>query len=182
MLCRGTSEGLTIAATADIAALPKEVRMSKTLLFATAFCSLALSAPAWPKSAGSSGEAAVRRVYSEGLKAFNAHQLDAFVALYAKDGAFYAPGAPAAEGQAAIKSLLRPFMKDPALHYSLDFERIEVSRSGDVAYALYTYDQTTTDPHSHKVVHERGHGIDTLRKTAGFWKFVDTISAPEPAS
>lgn len=156
--------------------------MKKTSLFVIAVCSFALPAPTWAKSAPSSrDEAAIRRLYAEGLKTFNAHQLDAFVALYSNDGAFYVPGAPAAEGRGAVKLLLQPFMKDPALHYSLNFERIEISRSGDVAYALYTYDQTTTDPHSHKVVHERGHGIDTLRKRGGVWRFVDTLSAPEPA-
>ena len=157
--------------------------MTKNLLIATAVCFLGLSIATVAKAAQSSkNEAAIRRVYSEGLKTFNSHKLGAFVSLYATDGAFYVPGAPAAEGQSAIKALLRPFMKDPALHYGLNFERIEISRSGDVAYALYTYDQTTTDPRSHRIVHERGHGIDTLRKTDGVWKFVDTISAPGPSS
>jgi uncharacterized protein (TIGR02246 family) len=157
--------------------------MKKNLLIATAVCCLVLPITAAAKTAPSArDEAAIRRIYSEGLRTFNSHQADAFVSLYATDGAFYVPGAPAAEGRSAIKALLRPFMKDPALHYSLKFERIEISRAGDIAYALYTYDQTTRDPRSHKIVHERGHGLDTLRKTDGVWKFVDTISAPEPSS
>lgn len=155
--------------------------MKRSMLAASAALFVVFPLTSAAAKPNASSELAIRRLYSEGLKAFNSHQLDRFVALYAKDGGFYVPGAPAAEGPAAIKGLLAPFMKDPALHYSLEFERIEISRAGDVAYAVYTYDQTTTDPHSHKAVHERGHGIDTLRKTAGVWRFVDTISAPGPS-
>jgi uncharacterized protein (TIGR02246 family) len=128
-------------------------------------------------------EAAIRALEQQDVVAFNGHHADAFAATYAPDGVLVVPGTPVARGPETIGKSEGAAMADPAAHFDLKIERVEVSKGGDLAYVLWRYDSTATDPKTHQVGHELGSGVDTLRKGAdGTWKFVVSINAAAPDS
>lgn len=125
--------------------------------------------------------AAITDLENQAVAASVAHQSDKFAAMYPADGVFIAPGAPVARGPDAIAKAVSGFSADTAYNFKLTMDRVEVSKDGSLAYALWRYDQTSTDAKTHKVVHEIGSGIDALRKGAdGGWKFVASINTPSP--
>jgi len=126
---------------------------------------------------------AIRALEDQATAAANGHQYDRFAALYAADGVFIYGGAPAAKGPAAIGKSFASFANDKAFNIKLTIDRVEVGKAGDIGYALWRYEQASTDPKTHAVVHEVGNGIDTLRKGAdGGWKFVVSIQVPSTAA
>ncbi|HEY2178249.1 MAG TPA: SgcJ/EcaC family oxidoreductase [Caulobacteraceae bacterium] len=139
--------------------------------------------PAAASAETAKDEAAVRAMEDTAVAAFNGRHADAFAATYVPDSVVVAPGVPVSRGPAAIAKSEGAAMADPAAHFALKIEKIEVSKSGDLAYALWRYDSASTDPKTKKVVHELGSGVDTLRKGAdGTWKFVVSINAAAPDS
>ena len=156
------------------------------LVAATSLAGCNAPSPATPAVDTAKDVAAVNALEDQALAADNAHQYDKFSALYASDGAKFFPNAAPAKGPEAIGKSFAPFASDKAYNFKLTMDRVEVAKSGEVAYALWRYDQTSTDPKTHAVVHELGNGMDTLRKGPdGTWKFVDSMntpSAPTPAA
>jgi uncharacterized protein (TIGR02246 family) len=128
-------------------------------------------------------EAAIRALEAQDEANYNDRHADAFAATYAPDGVVIVPGSPVSRGPAAIGKSEGAAMADPGAHFDLKIERVEVSKGGDLAYVLWRYDSASTDAKTHKVGHELGSGVDTLRKGAdGTWKFVVSINAAAPDS
>jgi uncharacterized protein (TIGR02246 family) len=150
-----------------------------TVLMAACLGACNKAAPAQPAVDTAKDTEVVKALEDQAVAAANSHQYDKFAALYASDGAFFFAGAPAANGPDAIGKSFATFANDKAYNFKLTIDRIEVAKSGEVAYALWGYDQTSTNPKTHAVVHEIGNGLDTLRKGAdGTWKFVDSFQTP----
>ncbi|HEY3741680.1 MAG TPA: hypothetical protein VGL53_17635 [Bryobacteraceae bacterium] len=71
---------------------------------------------------------------------------------------------PVSSGREAIQKMLAEMISDQA-------SRIEVAKSGDIAYTQRAYTMTTTDPNSKQVIHDHGSYLTTYRKEAdGSWK------------
>ena len=147
-----------------------------------AFAAAALAAcspVATPAADSAKDVAAVKALENQAAVAANAHQNAKFGALYAGDGVVYFAGAQPAIGPDAITRSMAPFNVDKAYNFKIVIDRVEVAKSGDIAYAVWHYDQASTDPKTRAVVHELGNGIDTLRKGAdGTWKFVVSMDGP----
>ena len=101
-------------------------------------------------------------------------------AYYADDAVLMAPGAPATAGKDAIVSELKGMLSDPALSLQFKTAKVEVAKSGDMAYSQGSYILAMTDPQSHQVVHDHGSYVTTYRKQAdGSWKAVEDIATSE---
>jgi uncharacterized protein (TIGR02246 family) len=104
--------------------------------------------------------------------------LDKIMAHYADDSIVMAPGTPAASGKDAIRQLLKAMVDDPAMSLKFSASKIEVSKSGDMAFTQGSYTMTMTDPSSKKVITDRGSYVTTYRKQAdGSWKAVADIAS-----
>jgi uncharacterized protein (TIGR02246 family) len=105
---------------------------------------------------------------------------DKIVAHYASDAVLMAPGMPASSGAEAIRSTLKQMVSDPALSLKFQGSKIEVAKSGDLAYIQGSYTMAMTDPQTKQVIHDRGSYVTTYRKQPdGTWKAVADIATSE---
>jgi uncharacterized protein (TIGR02246 family) len=101
-------------------------------------------------------------------------------AHYAADAVLMAPGMPASSGADAIRKTLTEMVADPALSLKFQASRVEVAKSGDIAYSQGSYTMTMTDPNSKQVVNDHGSYVTTYSKQAdGSWKAVADIATSE---
>lgn len=102
---------------------------------------------------------------------------DKAAAYYADDAVLMTPGMEALHGKDAIHNGLKQMMSDPAFSLKFHADRVDVSKSGDVAYSQGSYQMTGTEPSSHKVMNDHGSYVTTYHKqTDGSWKAVADIA------
>ena len=108
-------------------------------------------------------------------------------AHYTDDAVLMIPGSPAISGRDAIQANATQMASDPALSLKFQTAKIDVAKSGDLAFTQGTYTITLTDPHSGQVINDHGSYVTTYRKQAdGTWKAVADIASsavppPPPA-
>jgi len=102
------------------------------------------------------------------------------IAHYADDAILIVPGMPSTSGKEAIGAALKQMVSDPALSLQFHPAKVEVARSGDVAYTQGAYTLTLTDPQTKQVVNDHGSYVTTYRKQPdGTWKAVADIASSE---
>ena len=110
---------------------------------------------------------------------------DKIVAHYTDDAVLMVPGMPATSGKAAIGAALKQMVSDPALSLKFQASKVDVAKSGDLAYTQGSYTLTLTDPQTKQVVNDHGSYVTTYRKQPdGTWKAVADIATsdvPPPA-
>lgn len=119
-------------------------------------------------------------------KDYQTKDLEKITAHYADDAVLIAPGAPPSIGKQAIHSALKEMVADNALSLSFQAERVDVAKSGDVAYTQGSYTLTLTDPATKKPINDKGSYVTVYKKQAdGSWKAVSDIASsatpPGPA-
>ena len=129
-------------------------------------------------------EQAIRNTEVEWNKAFVAKDVDRFVTFYADDASVLPPNMPIATDKAAIRAAVAPMFSAPGFAMTFQTSKVEVARSGDLAYTQGTYSMTMNDPKG-KPMEEKGKYLTVYRKQAdGTWKAIaDTFNsdAPPPA-
>ncbi len=120
-------------------------------------------------------EQVIRATEAEWSKQAVARNVDAFVSNYAEDAAAFPPNAPIATGKEAIRKAISEMFALPDLVLSFQTVKVEVARSGDLAYTYGTYEQTFKGPKG-KPVKDVGKYVTAWRKQAdGSWKAVADI-------
>ena len=105
---------------------------------------------------------------------------DKIVAHYADDAILMVPGTPSTSGKEAIRAALKEMVTDPALSLKFHATKVEVAKSGDVAYTQGTYTMTLTDPKTKQVINDHGSYVTTYSKQPdGTWKAVADIATSE---
>ena len=106
-------------------------------------------------------------------------------AHYSDDAVLMVPGAPSTAGKDAIQSSMKQMVTDPAMSLKFQAAKVEVAKSGDLAYTQGTYTLTVTDPATKKVINDHGNYVTAYRKLPdGSWKAVSDIATsdvPPPA-
>jgi uncharacterized protein (TIGR02246 family) len=124
---------------------------------------------------------AIKELESAWVKTAGTKDADAFAAFYTDDASVLMPNAPIFTGKPAIKDSIKPMMADP--NFSLTFmpTRLEVSKSGDMAFTQGPYKMTFSDMQGNKFTDE-GKYLTVWRKQAdGKWKAVeDTMNSDLP--
>jgi len=111
---------------------------------------------------------------------WEAKSADKILAHYADDAILISPGAPAAQGKEAIRSLLNQMLADPALSLRFQAQNVAVSRSGDMAYTEGSYTLSATDPSTKKPINDKGSYVTVYKKQPdGSWKAVADIASSE---
>jgi uncharacterized protein (TIGR02246 family) len=90
-------------------------------------------------------ESAIRTIDSDWVKAVIAKDAQQSASFYADDGSLLAPSAPMATGKDAIQKTWAGLMATPGFALSFSPTKIEVSRTGDLAYEIGNYELTTND-------------------------------------
>jgi uncharacterized protein (TIGR02246 family) len=127
-------------------------------------------------------EKAIRDAEAEFSKAVATKDVEKVVAFYAEDGVMLDQGEAVATGKAAIRASYTQFLALPDVELTWTPTKVEVAKSGDMAYDIGTYAMSRKDANG-KIVNERGKYTTIWKKGAkGDWKaVVDTSNSDTPA-
>jgi uncharacterized protein (TIGR02246 family) len=124
-------------------------------------------------------EAAIRAASQEWSNAASNRDLEKAISFYADDATYNPPGAPLAAGKDAIRKVWTNVMAIPGVNLRWASAKIEVARSGDLAYDTGAYTLTKNDA-SGKPVTTKGKYVVIWKKQAdGKWKVIEDIDNPD---
>lgn len=105
---------------------------------------------------------------------------DKLAAHYTQDAVLMVPGMPALSGRDAIRTSLQQMVADPALSLTFQPTKVDVAKSGDLAYTQGSFSITTTDSATKKVVSGHGSYVTVYRKQAdGTWRAISDIATSD---
>jgi uncharacterized protein (TIGR02246 family) len=110
---------------------------------------------------------------------FAARDLDKIVAHYADDGVLIVCGALPSSGKDAIRQAFTGMVADPAFSLKFQASKVEVAKSGDLAFTQGAYTLTLTEPATKKSIQDHGSYVTTYRKQGGMWKAVADVALSE---
>jgi uncharacterized protein (TIGR02246 family) len=109
-----------------------------------------------------------------------ARDLERLLSHYAPDATMKTPDTPPLSGR-WIRTSFEAAMADPAFRMSFTHDRIEVARSGDLAYSRGHYRMSWTDQQTHQPTTGYGAYLTVWQKQPdGRWKVVEDFTAPGP--
>lgn len=122
-----------------------------------------------PPDTRAADEAAIRAQVKLWLEAVQAKDVEKSVSFYADDGALLPPGVPLASGKEAIRQTWAQLMNMPGFSLKFASTKIEVARSGDIAYEVGTFELAANDAKG-KPQTTKGKYVVVWKKQAGSWK------------
>lgn len=127
-------------------------------------------------------EQALRDTDDQWSKAAGAHDLEKTVSFYAADAIVLPPNAPAVTAKDGIHGIWQQVLRDMTT-MSWKATRVEVAKSGDMAYVTGTYEMTIKDD-TGKPINDRGKYLEVWQKQSdGSWKCgADMFSSDLPPS
>ena len=129
-----------------------------------------------PSDSRAADEAAIREADAASLRAIAAKETDATVSYYDERASIVIPNAPIATGREEIRKAWKQMFAIPGFNLAPKTTKVEVARSGDLAYAQGTYEFSATDPRG-ALVEDRGKFVVVWKKqTDGAWKIAADIS------
>ena len=151
-------------------------------LAATALVALAACDQA-PQKAPATDVAAVekelRAIETQWNADYKSRDVDAVMGHYAEDGAIANPGAPLVAASDSRRAAITQFVSDPNLKISFASDRVQVAKSGDLAYTRGHFTLQSTDPGTKQPRTDTGNYL-TVWKTQsdGSWKVVEDFITP----
>ncbi len=107
--------------------------------------------------------------------------LDGAMSFYLDDAIFLPPNRPMAIGKEAIREA-SAFIDSPGFSASWKPTKIEVARSGDIGYAIGTFEGTSVDS-AGDAVSVKGKYVEIWKKQAdGSWKVAADMFSPDSPS
>jgi ketosteroid isomerase-like protein len=128
----------------------------------------------------------IRKLDADWVKAAQSKQPDAWMAFYADDAVVLPPNEKIATTKEEIRKPVSDLLSLPGLSINWQPTKIEVARSGDLAYLYGAYQLSFNDP-SGKMVSDAGKNVEIWKKQPdGSWKCIlDTWNSdlpPTPAA
>lgn len=112
-------------------------------------------------------------------RAYAERDAKALAGMYADDAALANPGEKLVRGKAAIEQATAAFAADPNLKVAFETDRIQVARSGDLAYTRGRYTLTMTDPGTDRPETSTGYYLTVWQRQAdGSWKAAEDFITP----
>jgi uncharacterized protein (TIGR02246 family) len=150
-------------------------------------CTAAQQPASAPPDTRAADEAAIRKLDADWVKAAATKQADAWASYYSDDAVVLPPNEKLANSKEAILKPIAEMLKMPGLSVTWHQTKVEVAKSGDLAYAYGTYDMSADGPKG-KPITDHGKIVEVWKKQAdGSWKCVvdtwnsDLPPAPAPA-
>ena len=127
-------------------------------------------------------EAALRKLDDEWSKAAGSRDVEKTVSYYSDDAIVMPPNIPTLTGKESIRSLWKSMIDSPTFSGGWKVTKVEVARSGDLAYVSGNYEFNEKD-NSGKPLTDKGKYLEIWKKQAdGSWKCVaDMFSSDLPA-
>ena len=149
--------------------------MHKIVISLAALLALAVSGCA-PQVDVEADKTAIRDLTDvQWLNAEQAKDVDAVLSVFADDASSFPPNASIVTGKEAIRARLSEEYSGPGFAVSWQTTKVEVSRSGDLAYSHGTLELTVNDPEGNPVT-DKGKWVTVWEKQPdGTWKVVADI-------
>jgi ketosteroid isomerase-like protein len=126
--------------------------------------------PAENSSNVSPTERMLRELDAQWSKAAASKDLERTIAFYSDDAIVLPPNAASAATNEAIRSVWKDLLATPGLVISWEPNRVQLAKSGEMAWVNGTYGLTMNDP-SGKPINDRGKYLEVWEKQAdGNWK------------
>jgi uncharacterized protein (TIGR02246 family) len=111
---------------------------------------------------------------------YAARDTDRILGHYANDAILFAPGMPPVSGKDAIRKIIKEMVADPAMSMKFQASKIDVAKSGDMAYTQGSYTMILTNPGTNRPFTDHGSFVAVYRKDSdGTWKAVSDIVTSE---
>ncbi len=127
-------------------------------------------------------ETAIRTADAKGLAAAQARDLERILPFWADDATILPPGDPAITGKAAIRQYVAGAFATPGFSISWNTEKIEVSRSGDLAYSTGTDDITFNNSEGKTIVAHNRAVVVWKKQPDSSWKCIVDMMSPAPSA
>ena len=109
--------------------------------------------------------------------------VDALAGHYASDAALGGPGDPLATTDAERRKSLQAMVSDPNMKITFASDRVQVAKSGDLAYSRGHYEMQMTDKATNQPTTGTGSYLTVWeRQDNGSWKAVEDFITPGPAA
>ncbi len=149
--------------------------MRKIVISLAALLALAVSGCA-PQVDVEADKAAIRDLSDvQWLNAAQAKDVDTVLSFWADDGSVFPPNAPIVTGKEAIRARQSEAYSRPGFAISWQTTKVEVSRSGDLAYSHGTAEVTVNDPEGNPVTNKEKWVTVWEKQPDGTWKIVADI-------
>ena len=124
----------------------------------------------------------IRQLEADWSQAMATKDADKITAYYAEDASAFFPGVPVVTGKTNIVAAYKPFLADKNFSLTFATEKVQASRSGDMAYSQGSCTMTYTEPKTKRAVSEKGKYVTVyMKQTDGSWKAVaDIFNADGP--
>lgn len=160
--------------------------MKRILVLVTFLGLLCLTLAAQQKASGKRGadEAAIRDTEVQWSKAAQENDVERFASFYADDASLFEPNSPVVTGKEAIREAVKKLFATPGLALSFQTAKVDVARSGDMAYTQGSYTMKMNDARG-KPMTDTGKYVTVYKKVDGKWKAVADIfnsDLPAPGS
>jgi ketosteroid isomerase-like protein len=154
--------------------------MSKRLVFF--LCLLFISTACQSQATSTTDEAALRKLDDEWSKAAGARDVEKTISYYSDDAIVMPPNIPTLTGKEPIRALWKS-MLGPDFSGGWKVTKVEVARSGDLAYVSGNYEFNEKDD-SGKPITDKGKYLEVWKKQAdGGWKCVaDMFNSDMPSA
>ena len=127
-------------------------------------------------------ETALRKLDDEWSKAIGARDVDKAVSYYSDDAVVMPPNIPTLTGKEPIRTLWKSMLESPSFSGGWTATKVEVARSGDLAYVSGNYEFKEQDDRGAPIV-DKGKYLEVWKKQPdGSWKCVaDMFNSDLPA-
>jgi|KBSSwiStaDraftv2_1062776.scaffolds.fasta_scaffold123325_3 ketosteroid isomerase-like protein len=139
------------------------------------------SAPATSTDTRAADEASLKATENEWSKAAGTKDVEKTVAFYGDDAVVLPPNSPVLTGKVSIRAMWKTMQEAPGFSIHWQATKVEVARSGDIAYTSGSYEWTQNDSNG-KPMTEKGKYLEAWKKqTDSSWKCVaDMFSSDLP--
>src|SRR6185437_450103 len=141
-----------------------------TLLAACNTTSQPSAQPAASPDTRAADEAAIRALDADWVKAIASKDLAKATSYYADTAQMFAPNAPAATGKDAVQKLCAGMLRLPGFALTFAPFKIEVARSGDLAYETGEYEMTVNDKKGKPQTVKAKYVVVWGKQADGSWK------------
>ena len=158
--------------------------MKSSLIAATLLCVATTAGCDKPAADATTVETAAIEQQIKGIEAqwnkdYNARSIDALAGQYSADAAMANPGVALASDSASRREGIIQFVADPNLKIDFASDRVQVAKSGELAYSRGHYTMQTTDPATKAPRSDSGSYLTVWQKQAdGGWKAVEDFVVP----
>jgi len=151
-----------------------------TALCLTALVAATLTACNQPSGNHDADVKALHDTETQWNQDYASRDVDKIMSHYADDAVLMVPGTPVSVGKAVIREGVKSMAADPRMALKFTASKVEVAKSGDVAWTQGSYTLTVTDPETKQVINDHGSYVTTYSKQPdGSWKAVADIVASE---